>query len=82
MSTEDETAQKLAGIVMKVYNFAYDNNTDITDREEVRKVLETLNLELPSDITIDKLIEGLVVFHKTTKANVSNIKEEKKMIPN
>ncbi|HLL61168.1 MAG TPA: hypothetical protein VK338_05605 [Candidatus Nitrosocosmicus sp.] len=73
----NETAQKLASIVLDVYNYAYDNNIDITSQDEVRKVLETLNLELPNDVTIDTLIEGLVAFHKTTKAEVQKRRKVK-----
>ncbi len=79
---KDQKAQKMASIVLEVYTYALDNSMDITSSEEVKKMLEILELEIPPDVTVDTLVQSLIAFHKMTKGNVEKIKEERKKIPN
>lgn len=70
MNDQDEVAQKVASIVLDVYQYALKNNLDITSREDVLKALKELNLADDST-DVDTLIQGLVTLDKMTKADVA-----------
>lgn len=74
MNNEDKTAEKMANLVLDVYRYALDNKMDITNREDILKILETLKLDA-DEIDVDTLIEGLVTFDKMTKAEVAKRKK-------
>lgn len=74
MNNEDKAAEKMANIVLDVYRYALDNKMDITNREDILKILKTLKLNA-DDIDVDILIEGLVAFDKMTKAEVAKRKK-------
>lgn len=82
MNKTDPKTQKIISIIMAVYSYAFDNGIDITNEEKIQKVLKTLNLELPDDVGIDILIQGLVGFHEIAKAHATKKKKEKAKIPN
>ncbi|CAN5148494.1 hypothetical protein BH09PAT2_BH09PAT2_10870 [soil metagenome] len=82
MDTHDQKIQKIISTILDVYSYILDNGTDITNEEEIKKVLKTLNLELPDDVGIDVLIRGLVGFHEITKAHASKTKKEEAKRPN
>ncbi|MFH0773429.1 MAG: hypothetical protein V1922_03910 [bacterium] len=76
MNNQDEIAQKVANIVLDVYQYALKNNLDITSREDVLKALKELNLNDDST-EVDTLIQGLVALDKMTKADVTKKQGEK-----
>jgi hypothetical protein len=81
MNSQDEVAQKVANIVLDVYQYALKNNLDITSREDVLKALKELNLNDDST-EVDTLIQGLVALDKMTKADVVKREGEKTKLPN
>ena len=81
MNNQDEVAQKVANIVLDVYQYALKNNLDITSREDVLKALKELNLNDDST-EVDTLIQGLVALDKMTKADVAKREGEKTKLPN
>lgn len=76
MNSQDEVAQKVANMVLDVYQYALKNNLDITSREDVLKALKELNLNDDST-EVDTLIQGLVALDKMTKADVAKRESEK-----
>ncbi len=81
MNNQDEVAQKVANIVLDVYQYALKNNLDITSREDVLKALKELNLNDDST-EVDTLIQGLVALDKMTKADVTKREGDKTKLPN
>lgn len=76
MNDQDKVAQKVANIVLDVYQYVLKNNLDITSREDLLKALKELNLN--DDSTgLDTLIQGLVALDKMTKADVAKRENEK-----
>lgn len=73
MDNNDKTAQKTTELVLDVYKYAVDNNMDITSREDVSKILETLKPE-QTDVNIDVLIQGLIALDKMTKEDAAKRK--------
>lgn len=75
MNDNDQTAEKMANIVLDVYRYALDNKMDITSHDDVLKILDVLKIYNSSGINIDTLIEGLVALDKMTKENVAKRKD-------
>lgn len=67
MDDNDKKAKELMDIVMEVYEYARNNNLDITNKEEVTKILRTIKSEEADKIDIDKLVIGLVAFDRMAK---------------
>ncbi len=73
MDNNDKAAQEMTEFVLNVYKYAVDNKMDITSREDVTKILETLKPD-KTNVDIDVLIQGLVALDKMTKEEAAKRK--------
>lgn len=71
MNNEDKAAEEMSKLVLDVYNYALSNNIDITNKEEVTKIVTTLKPDGSSEVNIDVLIQGLVALDRMTKDRVA-----------
>lgn len=78
MNNNDEIAKEMMDIVMEVYEYARNNNLDITNKEEVTKILRTIRSEEADNIDVDKLILGLVAFDRMGKTEAAKKKVSEK----
>lgn len=67
MDNNDKVVEEMMDIVMDVYEYARNNNLDITNKEEVAKILRTVRPEEADMVDVDKLILGLVAFERMGK---------------
>lgn len=74
MNKKDKTLDRIGNLVLDVYRYAVDNNLDITNRNQVKQILVTLEAD-NLDIDIESLIQGLVALHSLTKADLAKRKK-------
>jgi len=71
MNNEDKSAEEMSKLVLDVYSYALSNNIDITNQEEITKIVAILRPETSSEVNIDVLIQGLVALDRMTKDRVA-----------
>jgi len=71
MDTNDKTVDKVGNLVLDIYRYAYKYNLDITNPEDIKRILMVLKPENHDDIDIDILIQGLVAIDRLIKKDVA-----------
>jgi len=72
MDNTDKIIQQIAEETMDMYLYAKNNNLDISNPEDIKKILEALN---KTDETVDSAMQSLAVFDQFIQQDLERRKK-------